>query len=184
MNVENKLHRDDLAAWDIPAANVIARTADELCEKALNDAKAQLHPLLRNVDVNRLEGRTEFLQAFRSSLEQRIAKRLALWQPSVQSVFRFDDTHASHDPLWDGRIHLLVKVPRLSNAIKAFGKSLDKYLLGYLKQLGWSRFQEQRSILDVQQVTLNELRHGVSFGAMFCAVQSVPVKVWPLKQTK
>lgn len=184
MNAENKLRRDDPAAWDIPAVNEIARTADELCEKALNDAKAKLHPLLRTVDVNRLEGRTEFLQSFRSALEQRIAKSLALWQPSVQSVFRFDDTHASHDPSWDGTIHLLVKVPRLSDAIKAFGKSLDKHLLGYLKQLGWSRFQEQSSILEIQQVTLHELRHGVSYGAMFCAVESVPVKVWPLKKTK
>lgn len=161
-----------------------AQTANELCEKALNDAKAELHPLLRNVDVNRLDGRIEFLQAFKSALEQRIAKKLALWQPSVQSVFRFDDTYTRHDPSWDGRIRLLVKVPRLSNAIKSLGESLDKYLLGYLKQLGWSRFQEQQSILDVQQVTLDELRHGISYGAMFYAVHSVPVSVWPLKKTK
>lgn len=162
-----------------------AHTANELCEKALNDARAELHPLLRSVDVNRLEKRNEFIEAFKSALEKRIAKRLAVWQPSIESVFRFDDSHATDDPSWDGKIHLLVKVPRLSNAIKSFGKRLDQYLIGYLaQQLGWSRFQEQRWILDIQQVTVNELRHGVSYGAMFCAVHSVPVKVWPLKKKK
>jgi hypothetical protein len=165
--------------------DTFALTANELCEKALHDARAELHPLLRSVDVNRLEKRNEFIEAFRSALEKHIAKRLAAWQPSIQSVFRFDESHANKDPSWDGKIHLLVKVPRLSNAIKSFGRSLDQYLLGYLaKHLGWSRFQAQGSILDVQQVTVNELRHGVSYGAMFHAVYSVPVKVWPLQKKK
>ena len=165
--------------------NTFAQAANDLCEKALNDARAELHPLLRSEPVHRLEQRNGFTDAFKSALEKHIAKRLALWQPSIQSVFRFDDSHATNDPSWDGKIHLLVKVPYLSNAIKSFAKNLDKYLIGYLaKQLGWSRFQRQQSILDVQQVTVNELRHGVSYGAMFSAVYSVPVKVWPLKKTK
>lgn len=165
--------------------DTFARTANEVCEKALNDARAELHPLLRSADVRRLEKRDDFVEAFRLALERRIASRLALWKPSIQSVFRFDDSHAGNDPTWDGKIHLLVKVPRLSNAIKSFGRSLDNYLLGYLaKQLEWSRFQKQRSVLDVQQVTVNELRHGVSYGAMFYAVYSLPVKIWPLKKTE
>lgn len=165
--------------------NNLAQTANELCEKALNDARTELHPLLRNEDVNRLEKRNTFTEAFRSALEKRIARRLAVWQPSIQSVFRFDNSRANNISLWDGKIHLLVKVPRLSNAIKSFGKSLDACLIRYLaKQLGWSRFEGQKSILDVQQVTVNELRHGISYGAMFYAVHSVPVKVWPLKKTE
>lgn len=165
--------------------DTFAHTANEVCEKALDDARAELHPLLRNEDVNRLEKRDDFIEAFKSALEKQIARRLALWQPSIQSVFRFDHSHAADDPSWDGKIHLLVKVPRISKAIKSFGRNLDKYLLGYLaKQLGWSRFNGQRSVLDVQQVTVNELRHGVSYGAMFYAVYSVPVKIWPAKKTK
>lgn len=171
--------------FEMSNVDTFALTANELCEKALNDARAELHPLLRSVDVNRLEKRNEFIEAFRSALEKHIAKRLAAWQPSIQSVFRFDESYANHDPSWDGKIHLLVKVPRVSDAIKSFGRTLDKYLLGYLaRHLGWSRFQDQGSILDVQQVTVNELRHGVSYGAMFRAAYSVPVKVWPLQKTK
>jgi hypothetical protein len=85
--------------------------------------------------------------------------------------------------VWDGSIHLLVKVPRLSNAIKTFGKKLDQNLTYCLQQLGWSRFRTRHSVLEVQQVTSNELRHGISYGAMFHAVYSVPVKVWPLKRS-
>ena len=83
---------------------------------------------------------------------------------------------------WDGSIHLLVKVPRLSNAVRVMGKVLDRSLVKTLKQLGWERFQKRQTVLEVQQVTADELRHGISYGAMFHAVHSVPVKVWPRKR--
>lgn len=174
-------HREKTDTDAFPAAVFFTRQANELCEKALNDAKLRLHPLLRSMDVNRLDGRKEFVHAFRSALERRIAKQLALWQPSVQTVFKFEEALVVDDTKWDGKIHLLAKVPRVSDRLQAFGKKLDKNLLGYLKEMGWSRFKEQRSILDVQQVTLNELRHGISYGAMFHAVHNRPIQVWTSK---
>jgi hypothetical protein len=150
----------------------------ELCEKALKDAKEQLHPLLREVEVERLEKRDEFVRAFRQALELRIAKKLALWQPGVQAVFKFDESWMENRFAWDGSLHLLVKVPRISDAIQSLGKRLDHALLKSLRQSGWSRFRNKRSILEIQQVTPNELRHGIGYGAMFWAVHSAPVKVW------
>jgi len=164
-----------------PSPNDFGKVANELCEKALNDAKAQLHPLIRSVELNRLDQRIEFVQAFKLALEQEIARKLALWQPDVQAVFKFDETPLENIETWDGSIHLLVKIPRLSNAIKILGKKLDRGLMKYLNQLGWSRFRKRQSILEIQQVTPNELRHGVSYGAMFSAVYNVPIKVWPPK---
>jgi hypothetical protein len=163
----------------VPAAKDIGQVANDLCEEALNEAKAQLHPLLRNVEVKRLDQRTEFLQAFKTALERGIARKLAAWQPAVQAVFKFDETRTETMESWDGAIHLLVKVPRLSNAVKTQEKKLDQGLLKYLKKLGLSCFRTRQSILDVQQVTPNELRHGVGYAAMFCAVYNAPVKVWP-----
>lgn len=162
-----------------PAVKDFGQAAREICDKSLNEAKEQLHPLLRNVDMERLAQRTDFLQAFKSALERRIARKLAAWQPGVQAVFKFDETPLENLESWDGSIHLLVKVPRLSNMLKALGKTLDKVLVKHLEQLGLSRFGKRQSILDVQQVTPNELRHGIGYGAMFCAVYTVPVKVWP-----
>jgi hypothetical protein len=164
------------------ASNDFGVIANDLCEKALNDAKEQLHPLLREVELDRLEKRSEFVQAFKSALEKGIARKLAAWQPAVEAVFKFDETLAENREAWDGSLHLLVKVPRLSDAIKALNKKLDQSLLRYLKQLGWSRFRKRQSILEIQQVTPNELRHGVSYGAMFSAVYNVPVKIWPPKR--
>jgi hypothetical protein len=147
----------------------------------LNDAKEQLHPLMRTAELRHLRKRIEFVEAFKRALEQRIAQRLAAWQPGVLAVFQFDETR--REKPWDGSIHLLVKVPHLSDAIKTLGKKLDDNLTACLKEgLGWSRFRQRRSILEVQQVTLNELRHGISYGAMFSAVDSVPVKVWSSKR--
>ena len=65
---------------------------------------------------------------------------------------------------------------------KVLGNALDKSLLKYLKQLGWASFQKRQTVLEVQQVTTDELRHGISYGAMFYAVHSVPVKVWPQRR--
>jgi hypothetical protein len=163
----------------VPAPQDFEQVANDLCEKALNDAKAQLHSLLQSAELDRLDKRSKFLQAFKSALEQRIARKLAIWQPGVQVVFKYDETWTENMEKWDGSIHLLVKVPRLSNAVKVLGRKLDGGLVKYLKRLGWQRFRTLQSILEVQQVTPNELRHGVGYGAMFCAVYTVPVKVWP-----
>jgi hypothetical protein len=166
----------------IPAPNDFLHVAKELSERALNDARAQLHPLLRSADLSRLDQRADFIQAFKSALEKRIAQKLAVWQPGVHAVFKFDEAVAGSRETWDGSIHLLVKVPRLSNAIKLWGKNLDRSLMKCLNELAWSRFGTRLSILEIQQVTPRELRHGVSYGAMFSAVYNVPVKVWPPKR--
>jgi len=165
-----------------PASNEFGVVANDLCEKALNDAKDQLHPLLREIELHRLEKRSEFVQAFKSALEKRIARKLAVWQPGVEAIFKFDATLAENREAWDGSLHLLVKVPRLSEALKTLSEKLDQSLLRHLRQLGWSRFRTCQSILEIQQVTPNELRHGISYGAMFSAVYNVPVKIWPPKR--
>jgi hypothetical protein len=165
-----------------PLKNSISKdfeqVAYELFENALKDAKAQVHPLIRNNELDRLDKRREFVQAFKLALERRIAKKLALWQPGAQAVFKFDESWMENQTAWDGSVHLLVKVPQLSNAIQSLGQRLDHCLLRYLKQLGWSRFRTKRSFLEIQQVMPYELRNGLSYGVMFWAVYSAPVKLW------
>lgn len=182
MNDVNERGWEASKEFVIPTPNEFGQAANEICEKALHDAKVKLHPLIRGDELNRLDQRTEFIQAFKLALERGVARKLALWQPGVQAVFKFDEAPQENLGTWDGSIHLLVRVPRLSNALKTLGKRLDRGLVKYLKQLGWSRFHKQQSILEIQQVTPNELRHGVSYGAMFAAVYNVPVKVWPPKR--
>ena len=155
--------------------------ANELCEQALSDAKTQLHPLLRHIELKRLEKRSEFFQAFRLALERRIAGKLAAMQGGrIQAVYRFEETRRRPGS-WDDSIHLLLKVSRVSNTIQAMSKDLDDSLLKRLQQLGWSHFEEWQSVLEIQQVTPKEIRRGISYGAMFCAVYSKPIKVWPKK---
>lgn len=168
----------------VPAPKDFGRIADDLCEKALADAKEQLHPLLRDAHLERLDERSEFLKTFKHALEQRIARKLAAWEPGIQAVFQFDETRIEKPEAWDGSIHLLVKVPRLSETLKILGRRLDRCLVKYFRQLDWARLQKHQSILEVQQVTLNELRHGIGYGAMFHAVYTVPVKVWPQEKKR
>lgn len=179
MSDTNKFGQERSLEDAVPALQEIDKAVNDLCEKALGDAKGQLHPLARNNELSRLEQRVEFLQALKSGLEQRIARRLAAWQPDVQAVFKYEQTPASGVENWDGSIHLLVEVPRLSNAIQMLCKALDGALVSCLRNLGLPRFRARQSVLDVQQITPRELRHGIGYGAMFWAVYTTPVKVWP-----
>ena len=168
----------------VSGMNDFGDVANELCKKALEDAKSELHPLLRNTQMDRLDQRDEFLWTFKAALEQRVAQKLAIWQPVVQAVFKYDETRLENVENWDGSIHLLVKVPQLSNIVRVLARKLDRSLVKYFRQMDWKRFRTRQSILEVHQVTPNELRHSIGYGAMFCAVYNVPVQVWPQEDRK
>src|SRR5215207_5214299 len=76
----------------ITNSNELKQVANDLCEKALTNAKSRLHPLLQDVELERLDQRCEFLQAFKRGLEQAIARKLVMWQPCVQAVYEFEAT--------------------------------------------------------------------------------------------
>lgn len=153
----------------------------ELSENALIDAKTQLHPLLQQVDLERLGQRREFVQAFRQALEGVVAERIASWLPSVKLVYKFDSRRESSANCWDNSIHLLMLVHRLLPSINELAKMLDCELLEQLKHISWSRFRDSQSVLELQQVTPYEIRHGVCYGAMFYSFYTAPVQVWPLR---
>jgi hypothetical protein len=61
---------------------------------------------------------------------------LAIWQPNVQAVVKFDESWMQSREAWDGSIHLLVKVHGLSDTMNGLGKKLDGSLTYCLQQLG------------------------------------------------
>ena len=109
----------------VPALGDLQQATQNLCDKAMDDAKAQLHPLLRNAETRQLDRRVEFMRAFKLALEQRVAQRMAAWQPTIRAIFQFDECWVETRSSWDGSIHLLVKVPRLLKTVKILGKRLD-----------------------------------------------------------
>ena len=154
--------------------------ADELCDRAQRVATDQLHPLLQRVDLVKLSQRHEFLDAFRCSLEREIAQKIVLWLPCVKVVYKFDASRKKRLEEWDNTIHLLVLVPQLIPLIKELGTMLDVAFLTSLKRLPWSRFQDSKFVIEIQQVTPEEIRHGVCYGAMFFSYYATPSQVWLL----
>lgn len=169
---------------DTMTPNKLKQMAGDLCETALNDAKAQLHPLLQQAELERLDQRCEFIGAFKNALEQAIARKIVTWLPHVQAVYRFDTSrkNTSDQDCWDSTIHLLILVPELFNPVGDFAKKLDHYMLKQLRRLRWSRFQKSTSIIEIQQVTPDEVRHQISYGAMFLSLYAAPVQVWPSRR--
>lgn len=179
MKQDYRLRQEIESQPGLPDSRDICAATNDLCNIALDESRSCLHPLLQRAGLDRLEQRPEFLGAFRSALETGIAQTLAAWQPAVQAVFRYDEGGMGARENWDGSIHLLVKVHRLSDVMEVLCNALDRSLLRSLNRLGWQRFRNCPSILNVRQVTKNELRHGVGYAAMFFAVHSVPVRIWP-----
>ena len=155
------------------------QASEELCEKALLDAKSQLHPLLQQVDLEKLGQRREFVRAFKQALEKAVAERIVSWLPDVQIVYKFDAPRGSCTQYWDNTIHLLLLVPRLLPSINELGSKLDSEMLKRLKRFSWSRFQDSKYVIEIQQVTRNEIRHGICYGAMFYSLYTAPEPVWP-----
>jgi hypothetical protein len=178
-NKDNSCYEQEVIERLIENPYAFRQVSEELCEKALIDAKTQLHPLLQQVDLEKLGHRREFVQAFKRSIEGVVAKRIALWLPWVKVVYRFDVLRGRSTDDWDNMIHFLLLVPRLLPSITELGSKLDHEMLQGLKRFGWSRFQDSKSIIEIQQVTPNEIRHGVCYGAMFYSFYTAPSQVWP-----
>ena len=143
------------------------------------NAKAQLHPLLQQVDLEKLGQRREFVQAFKQALERAVAEKIVLWLPSVKVVYKFDSPGETSPEYWDNTVHLLLRVSRLLPSINELGATLNNEVREELKRFSWSRFQSSKSIVEIQQVTDNEIRHGVCYGAMFYSCYTAPSPVWP-----
>jgi hypothetical protein len=160
----------------------------ELCDKSVLDAKAHLHPLLHNEELDKLDSRSEFVQAFKRALEEHMALQLVSWHSCIQAVYGFNAT-LPQERHWDNTIHLLVLLPQPLEAIQVMSLMLDVSLVQCLKKLNWSRFQMQESLLEIQQVGPDEVQRGIHYGAMFSSVYNAPYKIWPqrcerLKQSK
>src|SRR5574341_370354 len=161
----------------------LKQVVTELCDQALFDAKAHLHPLLHNAELDKLDSRSEFVQAFKRALEKRIALQLVSWQPCIQAVYGFNAT-LPQEGHWDNTIHLLVLLSQPLESIQALSLRLDLSLIECLKQLNWSRFQMHETLLDIQQVTPDEIRRGIRYGAMFSSVYNAPFKIWTQRRVR
>ena len=180
-NKRNDYYKQGVLEDLIQNPSAFRQGSSELCEKALMDAKTQLHPLLQQVDLEKLGQRREFVQAFKHALERAVAERIALWLPSVKAIYKFGPPRVSSTEGWDNTVHLLILVPRLLPSINELGTMLDHEILERVKHFRWSRFKDSQSVLELQQVTPHEIRHGVCYGAMFYSLYTAPVQVWPQK---
>jgi hypothetical protein len=161
----------------------LKQVATALCDQALFDAKAHLHPLLHNEELDKLDSRSVFVQEFKRALEEHIALQLVSWQPCIQAVYGFKAT-LPQEGHWDNTIHLLVLLEQPLNTIQTLSQLLDHPLVECLKELNWSRFRMHETLLEIQQVTRFEVQRRIHYGAMFSAVYNAPYKIWPQRRVR
>ena len=86
MSDVNRWWRERSVELIVPAPKDFGQVANELREKALEDAKAQLHPLLRDAQLDRLDERPEFVKTFSAPWNRGLPEN---WQlgPRVSRLF-------------------------------------------------------------------------------------------------
>ena len=120
-----------------------------------------------------------FFPVSKNALERMVAQQIILWLPFVKAVYQFDFLWESNIEDWDNMIHLLVLVPQIMTPLNGLGAMLDNEILQQLKSLNWIRFAHSKSIVEIRQVTLYEIHHGICSGAMFYSAYAVPSQVCP-----
>jgi hypothetical protein len=182
MRKNNKPCKEESLEPIVADGKIVNQAAKNLCEKAEQVARSQLHPLLQIEKLENLDRKCEFLQAFKCALEEGLARQLASWQPCIQAVYQFNQSLPQTEDCWDSTIHLLVMVARPLHAMQALGPRLDHNIVRQLKRLNWPRFRESKSIVEIKQITPDEVRIGIGYGAMFSSVYNAPVRVWPQRK--
>ena len=112
-----------------------------------------------------------------------VSNALAANDPNVQAIYAYDpstnaDSETEEEITPDATVHLLVQVTMPSAALQAFIASLDRALLASLKDLPSPRFAQRESVLNVNLITEDDIRHGANFAGLLSGVFAPPLKIW------
>ena len=120
---------------------------------------------------------------FKYGLAMGVSNALAANDPNVQAIYAYDpstnaDSETEEEITPDATVHLLVQVTMPSAALQAFIASLDRALLASLKDLPSPRFAQRESVLNVNLITEDDIRHGANFAGLLSGVFAPPLKIW------
>lgn len=157
--------------------------AKRICHQALVETYDKLVPVEQELSLERLFQRRALFQSFKYSLAKGVAETLVTNDKRVRTVYVFEpsanpDAEAEEDLPLEATLHLLVVVETTSAALEALIASLDRGLVQCLKELPSPLLADRRSILDVNVVTEEAVKHKTGSANLLSSIFAPPLKLW------
>jgi hypothetical protein len=157
--------------------------AKRICHQALLETYDKLVPVEQELSLERLLQRRALFQSFKYSLAKGVAETLVTKDKRVRTVYMFEpsanpDAETEEDLPLEATIHLLVVVETTSAALEALIASLDRGLAQCMRELPSPLLADRRSILDVNLVTEEAVKHKTGYANLLSSVFAPPLKLW------
>lgn len=165
-------------------ARSLFETAETIQINALNQARSELLPRERDMQLAKLLERRDFVDDFKRALAQEIAQVIAAYDHRVQAVYLMGEpTNTLQRPeeellSGDLTIQLFTLVSTASAAFLSFVASLDRALTIVLNELPAKAFGMSNSFLEVVPVTESDIEHGWGYALLFSSIYGRPTEIW------
>lgn len=161
----------------------LAEAAARMRDEAIAGARARLGVPERDLPLERLLGRAEFLDYVKYGLATGVAAMLAGNVPRIQAIYLYDPSgnpgrEATGASPVDVTVHLLVRVGKPSAALAALITSLDRAVLASVQELPSPVFTRRTFMLDVSVISDADVAHNRGYAALLNSVFAPPLKVW------
>ena len=157
--------------------------AETIRDDAISQAREKLGAAQCGADLDSLLRRSDFFDYFKHGLASGVVNVLAAQDQDVQVVYTYDpsmnpDNETGEDLAQDPAVHLIVLVTTPTTALEVLVASLDRALTASLKELASPRFTRRESVLDLNLVTVEDVRLGVSYAGLLSGLFASPLKIW------
>jgi hypothetical protein len=161
----------------------LGNIAKRICQQALIETYDKLVPVEQGLSLEHLLQRRALFQSFKYSLAKGVAETLVTNDKRVHTVYVFEpsanpDAEAEEYLPLEATIHLLVVVETASAALEALIASLDRGLVQCVQELPLPLLADHRSILDVNLVTEEAVKHKTGYANLLSSIFAPPLKLW------
>ena len=156
--------------------------AETIQGDALQYARSRFTQPLRAAELAEVLQRHDFVDYFKFSVAENVARTLAAFDEHVQAVHYFDPTLASDAATYHGApdttVNLLIQVGSNSAALKSFIAALDGALTQQARTLPSPVFASLASTLNTILITEEDVVQKRGYAALLSSLYLKPRQVW------
>jgi hypothetical protein len=162
----------------------LAEVAEKIRDNALDFAKMKLPPVKRDQNLEELFQQRNFTCDFKHGLVEGVCETIGEYDGKVLESYCFDpdanpDCQSGDEIPLDGTINIILVVESKTAGLDALITSLDRGLTQALKELPIPSLVSYDSVLNIIQVTQNDVEKRKGYAALLSSLYVRALKVWP-----
>ena len=175
---------DSKVSPEIHQAVEMVDVAEKIRDYALNFAKMKLPPVKKDQNLEALILDRHFLCDFKHGLVEGVCQTICDYDGKVIESYCFDpdanpDCQSGEETPIDGTINIILVVESKTAGLDALIISLDRSLTKALKELPIPNLAFYDSVLNIIQVTQDDVEKRKGYAALISSTYVRALKVWP-----